>query len=146
MAKVSFGAHDVPEEDKASLVGEVFSSVARRYDLMNDLMSGGIHRLWKDAMVEWLNPQPRQAVLDVAGGTGDIAFRQQERRGRHPLDLRRRRGAALRRCEPGCLYHRLRHPQRDAYRARADRSTPRAEAGRAISLPGILARRGARAR
>src|ERR1043166_70781 len=75
MAKVSFGAHDVPEEDKASLVGEVFSSVARRYDLMNDLMSGGIHRLWKDAMVEWLNPQPRQAVLDVAGGTGDIAFR-----------------------------------------------------------------------
>jgi|ERR1051326_6241712 demethylmenaquinone methyltransferase/2-methoxy-6-polyprenyl-1,4-benzoquinol methylase len=75
MAKVSFGAHDVPEEDKASLVGEVFSSVARRYDLMNDLMSGGIHRLWKDAMVEWLNPRPGMRVLDVAGGTGDIAFR-----------------------------------------------------------------------
>jgi demethylmenaquinone methyltransferase/2-methoxy-6-polyprenyl-1,4-benzoquinol methylase len=78
MAKVSFGARDVSEEDKASLVGEVFSSVARRYDLMNDLMSGGIHRLWKDAMVEWLNPQPGQAVLDVAGGTGDIAFRVSE--------------------------------------------------------------------
>src|ERR1043166_2803970 len=74
MAKVSFGAHDVPEEDKASLVGEVFSSVARRYDLMNDLMSGGVHRLWKDAMVEWLNPQPGWRSIDVAGGTGDVAF------------------------------------------------------------------------
>jgi demethylmenaquinone methyltransferase / 2-methoxy-6-polyprenyl-1,4-benzoquinol methylase len=75
MAKVSFGARDVPEEDKASLVGEVFSSVARRYDLMNDLMSGGVHRLWKDSMVEALNPQPGMRVVDVAGGTGDIAFR-----------------------------------------------------------------------
>jgi demethylmenaquinone methyltransferase/2-methoxy-6-polyprenyl-1,4-benzoquinol methylase len=56
-------------------VREVFSSVARNYDVMNDLMSGGVHRLWKDAMVEWLNPQPGQAFLDVAGGTGDIAFR-----------------------------------------------------------------------
>ena len=54
---------------------EVFSSVAARYDLMNDLMSGGIHRIWKDAIVEWLNPQPGWRVLDVAGGTGDIAFR-----------------------------------------------------------------------
>ena len=71
----SFGFRDVPEEDKESLVREVFSSVAQRYDLMNDLMSGGVHRLWKDAMVEWLNPQPGQDVLDVAGGTGDIAFR-----------------------------------------------------------------------
>jgi demethylmenaquinone methyltransferase/2-methoxy-6-polyprenyl-1,4-benzoquinol methylase len=78
MTKVSFGARDVPEEDKASLVGEVFSSVAKRYDLMNDLMSGGIHRLWKDTMVEWLNPQPGMRVLDVAGGTGDIAFRLAE--------------------------------------------------------------------
>ncbi|HEY1875897.1 MAG TPA: bifunctional demethylmenaquinone methyltransferase/2-methoxy-6-polyprenyl-1,4-benzoquinol methylase UbiE, partial [Rhizomicrobium sp.] len=57
------------------LVKEVFSSVAARYDLMNDLMSAGVHRIWKDAMVEWLNPQPGWAVLDVAGGTGDIAFR-----------------------------------------------------------------------
>ena len=54
---------------------EVFSSVAQSYDVMNDLMSGGVHRLWKDAMVEWLNPQPGRQFLDVAGGTGDIAFR-----------------------------------------------------------------------
>ena len=71
----SFGNRDVPEAEKEGLVREVFSSVAKRYDLMNDLMSGGIHRIWKDAMVEWLNPQPGQRVLDVAGGTGDIAFR-----------------------------------------------------------------------
>lgn len=71
----SFGFREVPEEEKEGLVREVFSSVARNYDVMNDLMSGGIHRLWKDAIVEWLNPQPGQAFLDVAGGTGDIAFR-----------------------------------------------------------------------
>src|SRR5581483_10416758 len=71
----SFGFRDVPEAEKKGLVREVFSSVAARYDLMNDLMSGGIHRIWKDAMVEWLNPQPGWRVLDVAGGTGDIAFR-----------------------------------------------------------------------
>src|SRR5581483_2383344 len=71
----SFGFRDVDEDEKEGLVREVFSSVARRYDLMNDLMSGGIHRLWKDAFVEWLNPQPGWQVLDVAGGTGDIAFR-----------------------------------------------------------------------
>ena len=71
----SFGYRDVPEAQKEGLVREVFSSVAKRYDLMNDLMSGGVHRLWKDAMVEWLNPRPGWRVLDVAGGTGDIAFR-----------------------------------------------------------------------
>jgi len=71
----SFGFREVPEDQKKDLVREVFSSVARKYDLMNDLMSGGVHRLWKDAMVEWLNPQPGWQVLDVAGGTGDIAFR-----------------------------------------------------------------------
>jgi demethylmenaquinone methyltransferase/2-methoxy-6-polyprenyl-1,4-benzoquinol methylase len=71
----SFGYRDVPAADKKELVRGVFSSVARRYDMMNDLMSGGVHRLWKDAMVEWLNPQPGHFVLDVAGGTGDIAFR-----------------------------------------------------------------------
>ncbi|MEI9887946.1 MAG: bifunctional demethylmenaquinone methyltransferase/2-methoxy-6-polyprenyl-1,4-benzoquinol methylase UbiE [Rhizomicrobium sp.] len=71
----SFGFREVPEAEKEGLVREVFSSVASRYDLMNDLMSGGIHRLWKDAFVEWLNPRPGWQVLDVAGGTGDIAFR-----------------------------------------------------------------------
>ena len=71
----SFGFRDVPETEKEGLVREVFSSVAARYDLMNDVMSGGIHRIWKDATVEWLNPQPGWRVLDVAGGTGDIAFR-----------------------------------------------------------------------
>jgi len=71
----SFGYRDVPEAEKEGLVREVFSSVAKRYDLMNDLMSGGVHRLWKAAMVEWLDPRPGRRVLDVAGGTGDIAFR-----------------------------------------------------------------------
>jgi demethylmenaquinone methyltransferase/2-methoxy-6-polyprenyl-1,4-benzoquinol methylase len=71
----SFGFRDVPEADKEAMVREVFSSVASRYDLMNDLMSGGIHRIWKDAMVEWFNPQPGWRSLDVAGGTGDIAMR-----------------------------------------------------------------------
>jgi len=71
----SFGFRDVPEDKKQALVGEVFSSVARNYDLMNDLMSAGVHRLWKDAMVDQLNPQPGWRVLDVAGGTGDIALR-----------------------------------------------------------------------
>lgn len=70
-----FGARDVPESEKAGLVHGVFSNVASKYDLMNDVMSGGIHRLWKDAMMDWLAPRPGQRLLDVAGGTGDIAFR-----------------------------------------------------------------------
>lgn len=74
-SQVPFGSRDVPESEKEGLVRGVFSSVAGKYDLMNDLMSAGVHRLWKDAMVEWLNPQPGWHVLDVAGGTGDIAFR-----------------------------------------------------------------------
>ena len=65
----------MPEAEKEGLVREVFTSVAGKYDLMNDLMSAGVHRLWKDAMVEWLNPRPGWNVIDVAGGTGDIAFR-----------------------------------------------------------------------
>ena len=73
-----FGYRDVPLGDKQALVNDVFHSVARRYDLMNDLMSGGLHRLWKDVMITALNP-PRDnapfALLDVAGGTGDISFR-----------------------------------------------------------------------
>jgi demethylmenaquinone methyltransferase/2-methoxy-6-polyprenyl-1,4-benzoquinol methylase len=76
-ATAPFGFRDVPQAEKERLVREVFSSVARRYDLMNDLMSGGVHRLWKDAMVEWLNPRPGWRVLDVAGGTGDVAFRME---------------------------------------------------------------------
>jgi demethylmenaquinone methyltransferase/2-methoxy-6-polyprenyl-1,4-benzoquinol methylase len=75
----SFGYRDVPESEKAQLVRGVFSSVARRYDLMNDLMSGGVHRLWKDALVDWLNPQANQTIADIAGGTGDVAFRIAER-------------------------------------------------------------------
>jgi demethylmenaquinone methyltransferase/2-methoxy-6-polyprenyl-1,4-benzoquinol methylase len=71
----SFGFRDVPQAEKEGLVREVFSSVAARYDLMNDMMSAGVHRIWKDAMVEWLNPQPGWRSIDVAGGTGDIAFR-----------------------------------------------------------------------
>ena len=70
-----FGDRDVPESEKAGLVHGVFSNVASKYDLMNDVMSGGIHRLWKDAMMDWLAPRNGQRLLDVAGGTGDIAFR-----------------------------------------------------------------------
>jgi demethylmenaquinone methyltransferase/2-methoxy-6-polyprenyl-1,4-benzoquinol methylase len=85
---VSFGNRDVPEAEKEGLVREVFSSVAGKYDLMNDLMSAGIHRLWKDALVEWLNPRPGWNVLDVAGGTGDIAFRIAERARAHGGEAR----------------------------------------------------------
>jgi demethylmenaquinone methyltransferase / 2-methoxy-6-polyprenyl-1,4-benzoquinol methylase len=71
----SFGFRDVPEDEKSRLVGKVFSSVAKNYDAMNDLMSGGVHRLWKQAMIDWLAPGADTQLLDVAGGTGDIAFR-----------------------------------------------------------------------
>ncbi|MFN6978714.1 MAG: bifunctional demethylmenaquinone methyltransferase/2-methoxy-6-polyprenyl-1,4-benzoquinol methylase UbiE [Gemmobacter sp.] len=74
-ATTHFGDRTVPEGDKAGLVHGVFSRVASRYDIMNDLMSAGIHRVWKDAMMDWLAPHPGQRLLDVAGGTGDIAFR-----------------------------------------------------------------------
>jgi demethylmenaquinone methyltransferase/2-methoxy-6-polyprenyl-1,4-benzoquinol methylase len=70
-----FGFADVRAEEKAGLVGGIFSRVARRYDLMNDLMSGGLHRLWKDSLVDQLRPRDGMDVVDVAGGTGDIAFR-----------------------------------------------------------------------
>lgn len=70
-----FGNRDVPESDKAGLVHGVFSSVASKYDVMNDAMSLGVHRLWKDAMLDWLAPRRGSTLLDVAGGTGDIAFR-----------------------------------------------------------------------
>ena len=70
-----FGFRDVAETEKAGMVQGVFSSVAARYDVMNDVMSLGIHRIWKDAMMDWLAPRDGLALLDVAGGTGDIAFR-----------------------------------------------------------------------
>ena len=70
-----FGFESVPESEKATRVHGVFASVAPRYDLMNDAMSLGIHRLWKDALVDWLAPWPGMRLLDVAGGTGDVAFR-----------------------------------------------------------------------
>lgn len=71
----SFGFKEVREEEKSQLVGNVFSSVASNYDLMNDVMSAGLHRLWKDRLVEELNPFSGMKHLDVAGGTGDVAFR-----------------------------------------------------------------------
>lgn len=75
----SFGFTRVSPEAKAGMVRQVFDSVAERYDLMNDLMSGGVHRLWKDALIDWLAPRPGRHYLDVAGGTGDIAMRIRDR-------------------------------------------------------------------
>ena len=83
---ITFGFRNVDVEAKQAMVDDVFSSVARRYDLMNDLMSGGMHRVWKSAMVSALNPPRRGApwrLLDAAGGTGDIAFRVAKRSGGH---------------------------------------------------------------
>src|ERR1700752_4490602 len=71
---VDFGSGRVPEEEKASLVRAVFDSVAPRYDLMNDLMSLGIHRVWKRIFISDLRPRPGHTLLDLAGGTGDISF------------------------------------------------------------------------
>jgi demethylmenaquinone methyltransferase/2-methoxy-6-polyprenyl-1,4-benzoquinol methylase len=80
MAKqVNFGDELVSPEEKTRRVGKVFSSVARRYDLMNDLMSGGLHRLWKDRFVARVKPRPGERILDMAGGTGDVAFRMARR-------------------------------------------------------------------
>ena len=75
MDKVNFGDELVSREEKTRKVGGVFTSVARNYDLMNDLMSGGLHRLWKDRFVAKVKPRPGEHILDMAGGTGDIAFR-----------------------------------------------------------------------
>src|SRR5437868_12356843 len=76
---VNFGDELVSPEEKTRRVGEVFSSVARRYDLMNDLMSGGMHRLWKDRFVARVKPRAGEEMLDMAGGTGDVAFRMARR-------------------------------------------------------------------
>jgi demethylmenaquinone methyltransferase / 2-methoxy-6-polyprenyl-1,4-benzoquinol methylase len=77
--KVSFGYETVDADEKTRRVGEVFSNVAAKYDVMNDAMSAGMHRLWKDQFVRRVKPQPGEAILDMAGGTGDIAFRMAER-------------------------------------------------------------------
>jgi demethylmenaquinone methyltransferase/2-methoxy-6-polyprenyl-1,4-benzoquinol methylase len=70
-----FGDRIVDAAEKAGLVRDVFDGVAERYDLMNDLMSFGVHRLWRKTMMDWLRPRPGMTLIDVAGGTGDIAFR-----------------------------------------------------------------------
>ena len=77
----SFGYRDVPAAEKEGMVRRVFESVAPRYDLMNDLMSAGVHRLWKNTLIDVVNPRPGEKFLDVAGGTGDIAFRILARQG-----------------------------------------------------------------
>ena len=79
--RASFGYRDVPAAEKAGMVARVFESVAPRYDLMNDLMSAGVHRLWKNALLDVLAPRKNEKFLDVAGGTGDIAFRFARRLG-----------------------------------------------------------------
>lgn len=76
-----FGFQTVHESEKAGRVQGVFNSVASKYDIMNDVMSMGIHRVWKDAMMDWLAPRPNTRLLDVAGGTGDISFRYLKRAG-----------------------------------------------------------------
>ncbi|MEM7780819.1 MAG: class I SAM-dependent methyltransferase [Pseudomonadota bacterium] len=76
---VSFGYENVTPEEKTRRVGEVFTSVAKKYDIMNDAMSFGMHRGWKDRFVKRVKPQPEEAILDMAGGTGDIAFRMADK-------------------------------------------------------------------
>jgi demethylmenaquinone methyltransferase/2-methoxy-6-polyprenyl-1,4-benzoquinol methylase len=76
---VSFGYETVDPDEKTRRVGAVFSNVAAKYDVMNDAMSVGLHRLWKNQFVRRVKPQPGEAILDMAGGTGDIAFRLAER-------------------------------------------------------------------
>src|SRR5438309_12026536 len=99
---VNFGDELVSPEEKTRRVGKVFSSVARRYDLMNDEMSGGMHRLWKDRFVARVKPRTGEEILDMAGGTGDVAFRM-ARSGAHVtvadinddmLDVRKQRAEA----------------------------------------------------
>ena len=78
---VPFGFDDIPAAEKASRVRGLFGDVASQYDLMNDLMSAGVHRLWKAALIARLDPRPGASYLDIAGGTGDIALRIAERCG-----------------------------------------------------------------
>lgn len=87
---IDFGFEDVPVEEKASRVRGVFDAVASKYDLMNDVMSMGVHRVWKDLTITKLNPQPGELLIDVAGGTGDLARRFIKRAD----EVRLRRGGA----------------------------------------------------
>ena len=160
---VSFGYEDVAPTEKTARVGGVFTSVAANYDLMNDAMSGGMHRLWKDRFVRRVKPRAGEQILDMAGGTGDIAFRLaevgRERHGRRhqPGDARSRHGARAeaRHRRPGLdrgecrdadlprpllrrLYDRVRHPERHRHPRRAARGAPRAAARRPLLLPRIL--------
>jgi len=80
---IDFGFETIARAEKQARVAGVFSSVASSYDIMNDLMSLGVHRLWKEALIDWLAPQPNQTLVDIAGGTGDIACRFLERGGGH---------------------------------------------------------------
>ncbi|MTI08930.1 bifunctional demethylmenaquinone methyltransferase/2-methoxy-6-polyprenyl-1,4-benzoquinol methylase UbiE [Curvivirga aplysinae] len=79
----SFGFTDVTADEKPELVQGVFESVAKNYDIMNDLMSAGVHRLWKNTLMDMIKPRADQHLLDVAGGTGDIAFRFMQNGGGH---------------------------------------------------------------
>ncbi len=79
--KTHFGFKTVDEDAKAGMVHGVFTNVASKYDVMNDAMSMGVHRIWKDAMMDWLAPRKGMKLLDVAGGTGDISFRFLKRAG-----------------------------------------------------------------
>ena len=167
--ETSFGFQDVSDGEKQTRVNDVFHRVAKRYDVMNDLMSGGLHRVWKDSMIAWLAPSRTASwkVLDVAGGTGDVAFRIVEASNRNAhatvLDINgsmlgvgrdraEKRGLAdnAEFVEANAeelpfgdatfrrLYDRLRHPQCAAYRSRTVRGLPCVEAGRAVSLPRIF--------
>ena len=79
--EIDFGFQSVPRAEKESRVKDVFNSVAKNYDVMNDVMSMGVHRLWKDALMDWLDPRPHQTLMDLAGGTGDVALRFLKRGG-----------------------------------------------------------------
>jgi demethylmenaquinone methyltransferase/2-methoxy-6-polyprenyl-1,4-benzoquinol methylase len=85
--KTQFGDRTVSPDEKTGLVRGVFDSVADKYDVMNDLMSGGLHRLWKDRLIRMIRPRPGLKYLDVAGGTGDIAFRIRRAAGPTPITI-----------------------------------------------------------
>ena len=164
------------EDERQGLINEIFSAVAAKYDLMNDLMSGGLHRLWKDDLIAWMGP-PKSAqafqLLDVAGGTGDIAERflnaggsgckavlfdinpEMVAEGRKRLASARRprqlhdrqcRGAAVSRQELRRLHGGFRHPQRHPHRHGAQRGLSRAQARRPLPVPGVFQLRSAAAR